>query len=105
MSNRPVLFLWVYIKVKGKRHIRLAFFIPLVVLAMLVDEADDLLSFINLLSFGRVARGKCGSAFDWVRLAKSVVREIIFKTGPVKLADISANSAKSGRVRVLCSLI
>lgn len=102
MSNRPVMFLWVYINVKEKKHIRLVFLIPLVVLAMLADEADDLLSLVNFLSFGRFARGKYGSALGWTRLANPVMREIIFKTGPIKLADISV---KSGGVRVLCSLI
>lgn len=102
MSNRPVLFLYLYINIKEKKRIRLVFFIPLVALAMLADEADDLLSFINFLSFGRLARGKCGPAISFVRSLSPVMREIVFKTGPTKLADISV---KSGGVRIICSLI
>lgn len=105
MSNRPVLFLYLYIYIKKKKRIRLVFFIPLVALAMLADEADDLLSFINFLSFGRLARGTFGSARRWVGAAEYVTKELIFKTGPVKFADISTNSAKKGRVRIMCSLV
>lgn len=101
--NRPSVLLWLSVNVGGKRRLRFALPLFLPALLMLTDEAEDLLLFINFVSFGGLKRSGFFSKAMWgITIAYTLFDEIIRHTEPCDLVDVDV---KSGQVRVVCRLL
>lgn len=102
--NRPSVLLWLSVNVGGKKRFRFALPLFLPSLLMLTDEAEDLLLFINLVSFGGLKRSGLFAKAMWgINIAYSLFDEIILHTEPCNLVDVDVK--KDGGVRVICRLI
>jgi len=118
MSNRPVFLLWISVHVEGQRHFRLFIPVPLFLLLMLSDIAEDFSCLAPLFFRNRFekhrgenrhAPGQTAACPEvspaLIRNAASVfsvfMRELVFHTGPLDLADIDVRD-ENGTVRVRC---
>lgn len=117
MSNRPIFLLWISVHVeenpeKGKKGFRLYLPLPFFLLLMLVDMAEDIVDFICLFPGARRSLNRKMGSEDYpgmisavaaVRVAKSIILELMLHTGPTDLVDVDAGE-DGHRVRVRCIL-
>jgi hypothetical protein len=101
MLNRPVLFLWLSFEIRRRKQIGFGFPLPLFSFYMLFDMVDDLMSFINLLSFNRLSRAvwgryPYGSTLLAVKTGETFMRELILSAGPMDLVDIDMGDGHGG---------
>lgn len=119
MLSRPVFFLWISIRIEGDSKFRLALPIPLFILFLLSDIAED------TAYIWRLFNGKCSIALPpdhefkglmtdclkspkpemlliAAKLVRNFLREIMFHWGAFDLLDVDVQSKKE-HVLVRCS--
>ncbi|HKM32084.1 MAG TPA: hypothetical protein VJX95_00790 [Oscillospiraceae bacterium] len=112
MLSRPVFFFIVSVSFKRKklkkngkpRRFRLILPMPMYLLVMLLDIADDFVELGRLLSFGAIKRLKWEMLTNGaIKVSKAVLFELVFDTGPLDLVDVDCGD-KENNVKVRCLL-
>lgn len=112
MLNRPVFFFIVSVSFKRKklkkngkpRRFKLILPMPMYLLIMLLDIADDFVELGRLLSFGAIKKLKWEMLTNGaIKVSKAVMFELIFSTGPLDLVDVDCGD-KENNVKVRCLL-
>ena len=112
MLNRPVFFFIVSVSFKRKklkkngkpRRFKLILPMPMYLLIMLLDIADDFVELGRLLSFGAIKKLKWEMLTNGaIKVSKAVMFELVFSTGPLDLVDVDCGD-KENNVKVRCLL-
>ncbi|MDF2685707.1 MAG: hypothetical protein K0S55_888 [Clostridia bacterium] len=102
MLIKPAFLFLVYVNIKDSdKKFKILIPLPLMFLYFLIEDCFDIISFLNLLSFGRINIKTFSSDLKGLNLntviktSRSFLYHIVFKTGRFDLVDVDVKNKDS----------